>query len=111
MEVAEVYMHLARYNFMYLDENLGIASPIPYADLESIRDKERVREIFARSVDHVNASAAAMTEAALDAETRLYGREVPGWAVLFQLLSHMNEHVGQSVAYARMNDVAPPWSR
>ena len=52
-----------------------------------------------------------MGEEALTAETRLYGRRVAGWAVLFQLLSHMNEHVGQSVAYARMNGIAPPWSR
>jgi uncharacterized damage-inducible protein DinB len=52
-----------------------------------------------------------MSEADLTRMTTLYGRDVPGWAVLFQLLSHMNEHVGQSVAYARMNDVVPPWSR
>ncbi|MDX1577119.1 MAG: DinB family protein [Gemmatimonadota bacterium] len=112
MEVAEVYMHLARYNFMYLDQNLGIAPPegMDYSGLESIRDKERVREIFALSVEHVKEHAAAMTESALAAETTLYGRQVEGWAVLFQLLSHMNEHVGQSVSYARMNGIVPPWS-
>ena len=53
---------------------------------------------------------AALTERDLSRMTRLYGREVPGWAVLFQLVSHMNEHVGQSVAYARANGVVPPWS-
>jgi len=31
--------------------------------------------------------------------------------VLFQLIAHMNEHLGQSIAYARMNGVVPPWSR
>ena len=52
-----------------------------------------------------------MTEDELTALTTLYGRRVAGWAVLFQLISHMNEHVGQSVSYARMNGIVPPWSR
>lgn len=113
MTVAEVYTHLARYNFMYLNENLGIAPPngLDYADLESITDKERIRDLFETSVQHVKTSVAAMTEEALSEKTTLYGRDVASWSVLFQLVSHMNEHVGQSVAYARMNDVAPPWSR
>lgn len=113
MQVGEVYMHIARYNFMYLDENLGIAPPdgFAYADIESIRDRDRVREIYAMSVAHVEAALGAMTPAELTAETTLYGRTVPGWAVLTQLVAHMNEHVGQSVSYARMNDIVPPWSR
>ena len=47
---------------------------------------------------------------AFASQTRLYGRDVQRWAVLFQLLAHMNEHLGQSIAYARMNGVVPPWS-
>ncbi len=113
MPVAQVYMHLARYNFMYLDQNLGIAPPhgVDYSGLEAISDKDEVQRIFARSVEHVNDAVGRMSEEDLVAETTLYGRRVAGWAVLFQLLSHMNEHVGQSVAYARMNGVVPPWSR
>ena len=26
------------------------------------------------------------------------------------LLSHVHEHLGQSIAYARMNDIVPPWT-
>lgn len=113
MEVGEVYMHIARYNFMYLDENLGIAPPdgFDYADIESIRDKEKVREIHEMSVRHVMEQVGALTAAKLDDQTELYGRTVQGWAVLLQLVSHMNEHVGQSVSYARMNGIVPPWSR
>ena len=113
MQVGEVYMHIARYNFMYLDQNLGIAPPngFDYADIESIREKAKVREIYEMSVRHVNEQVGALTEAKLDGETELYGRAVQGWAVLLQLVSHMNEHVGQSVSYARMNGIVPPWSR
>jgi hypothetical protein len=26
------------------------------------------------------------------------------------MIEHASEHLGQSIAYARMNGVAPPWS-
>lgn len=112
MPVAQVYMHIARYNYLYLNTSLGIPVPdgIEMSSLESITDKSRILEIYKRSVEHVQESVAHLTEEDLTATTILYGREVAGWAVLFQLLAHMNEHVGQSVAYARMNGIVPPWS-
>lgn len=112
MSVVEVYMHIARYNYMYLDENMGIAAPVAYADLEQdMPDKAAAVEILAASMDHVRAAVEAMSDADLAAPTTLYGRDVANWAVLFQLVAHMNEHLGQSIAYARSNGVVPPWSR
>ncbi len=112
MTISEVYMHIARYNFMYLEEQLGIDAPhdIDYANLESIADKHVVTEVVQRSIEHVRSSVSNMADVKLTSTTRLYGRDIPGWAVLFQLLAHMNEHVGQSVSYVRMNGIAPPWS-
>ena len=26
------------------------------------------------------------------------------------MIGHLHEHLGQSIAYARSNDVVPPWS-
>jgi uncharacterized damage-inducible protein DinB len=113
MWVAQVYMHLARYNFYYLESSLGIAAPdgIDVPNLETIKDKAQVRVLFERSVVHVRESVTAMTADDLQEPAMLYGRQVGSWAVLFQLLAHMNEHVGQSIAYARMNGIVPPWSR
>ena len=113
--VARVYMHIARYNYMYPDENLGMPAPMgrdEYARWEDeVTDKRRVVEILSASMDHVRAVADRVGEEGLDEPTRLYGREVGQWAVLLQLITHMNEHLGQSIAYARMNGVVPPWSR
>ena len=113
MSVARVYMHIARYNYLYLDGSLGITAPegVDWRNFESVSDKATIEAALAASIEHVRQHVAAMSEDDLTRMTTLYGREVPGWAVLFQLLSHMNEHVGQSVAYARMNGVVPPWSR
>lgn len=113
MPIAQVYAHIARYNFMYLTENLGMHAPhgVDWQNLETLTDKDQIREALEHSVRHVRMMVKEMTESDLTGTTRLYGRDVPGWAVLFQLLAHMNEHVGQSVAYARMNGITPPWSR
>jgi uncharacterized damage-inducible protein DinB len=113
MSIAQVYMHIARYNYLYLDGSFGIKAPdgVDWQNLESVTDKETIVAALRASIEHVRKAAGAMTEENLTRLTGLYGQEVPGWAVLFQLLSHMNEHVGQSIAYARMNGIVPPWSR
>ena len=114
MPVGRVYAHIARYNYGYLANNLGIAAPagLDVANLETeVTGKQEVVDLLRRSGEHVRQHVRAMPESRLAERTRLYGNEVAGWAVLLQLLAHMNEHVGQSIAYARMNDVVPPWSR
>jgi hypothetical protein len=108
-------MHIARYNYMYPDQNLGIPAPMGQEEYarweEEVADKDAVVEILSASMEHVRSVADRVGAEGLDEPARLYGREVGRWAVLLQLLAHMNEHLGQSIAYARMNRVVPPWSR
>ena len=124
--VARVYMHIARYNYMYLEQSMGIASPMGQdaymrweddvtarfqAKTASAADKEWVIEVLSASMDHVRDNLEPMSDSDLAASTRQYGRQVQKWAFMLQLVAHMNEHLGQSIAYARMNGVVPPWSR
>jgi uncharacterized damage-inducible protein DinB len=113
--VAEVYMHIARYNYFYPETAMGVESPMGRAEYDrwedEVRDKDQAVEILAESMEHVRSVAAGMSAEDLNEITRLYGRNVGQWAVLLQLVTHMNEHLGQSIAYARMNQVVPPWSR
>lgn len=39
------------------------------------------------------------------------GRDATVDGVYLRILVHANEHMGQLVAYARMNGIVPPWSR
>jgi uncharacterized damage-inducible protein DinB len=113
MPVARVYAHVARYNYYYPAEGLGVSPPagVELDTMEEITDRDRIVDLLARSGEHVRSIAAVGEESEWDRTTRLYGRDVPRWAVLLQLVTHMNEHLGQSIAYARMNGVVPPWSR
>ncbi|GAA5523299.1 DinB family protein [Aliifodinibius salicampi] len=110
--VEEVYTHIARYNFYYPENSLGIPAPedIDVENIESITGKEEVVAILERSIEYVKEIVRKMDESKLKQETELYGRTVNGQAVLMQLITHKSEHVGQSIAYARMNGVVPPWS-
>jgi uncharacterized damage-inducible protein DinB len=112
MSVATVYMHIARYNYLYPDQNLGVAAPVAYQGFEEeVTEKEDVVAALSASMQHVTDLVATMSDADLEAPARLYGRDVAKRAVLLQLVTHMNQHLGQSIAYARMNGVVPPWSR
>ncbi len=110
--VERVYAHIARYNFYYLENSLGIPAPddVDVENIESITGKEKVVNILARSIEHVKNAIKEMPESKLSEQTEMYGRTVNGQAVLMQLITHKSEHVGQSIAYARMNDIVPPWS-
>lgn len=110
--VEEVYTHIARYNFYYLEESLDIPAPddVDLDNVESITGKEEVVEILRRSIEHVKNQIEAMPDSKIEAETELYGNTANGQAVLMQLITHKSEHVGQSIAYARMNEIVPPWS-
>jgi uncharacterized damage-inducible protein DinB len=105
-------MHIARYNYFYPETALGIAAPadVDVANLESITEKAEITKLLRQSIEHVRLHVSHMTIEDLTRTTTLYRRQIAGWAVLFQLLAHMNEHVGQSVSYARMNGIVPPWS-
>ncbi len=113
MSIERVYMHIARYNYNYPVNNLGMAPPegVDIASLEEQTGKEQVIASLKASADYVREMVGHLPAQALHQKTELYGREVESWAVLFQLLAHMNEHLGQSIAYARMNEITPPWSR
>ena len=45
-----------------------------------------------------------------DKATKLFGRDSTNAGVALLLITHMHEHLGQSIAYARSNGVTPPWS-
>ena len=85
--VSEVYVDMAAGNYLLLDL-LGIKPP---ADLYG--------------------GVTTMGDADMDKPLRFFGRDATVRAIFLRILVHLNEHTGQSVAYARMNGVTPQWSR
>jgi uncharacterized damage-inducible protein DinB len=113
MSVARVYAHVARYNYGYPSQNMGVAAPagVGLDTLERMTDRAQVLALLKSSAEYVRQATRRMTDEQLARPTELYGRTTPQWSVLLQLVAHMNEHLGQSIAYARMNGIVPPWSQ
>lgn len=106
--ISEVYMHVAGGNY-FLATFLGVEAPPRARDLEQkVTKKADVVAELKRSFEHLR-SAASRTED-LEKPVKMFGSTTTNRGVFITMLSHLHEHLGQSIAYARMNGVVPPWS-
>lgn len=109
--VGEVYTHIAQANYMML-RSLGVSAPeaVDMEAIGSLTEKDDIVQALAESNTFVLAAVRDLPEEKLAETVELFGRTLNGEGVLVFILNHMSEHVGQSIAYARMNNVTPPWS-
>jgi uncharacterized damage-inducible protein DinB len=107
---SEVYMHIAGGNY-FLATFAG-AKPPSYdtRNLEKIGNKARVIEELRKSFDYLRMVAMQVSDADLDKPIKMFGYDTTHRGALMAALNHLHEHLGQSIAYARMNGVVPPWS-
>jgi uncharacterized damage-inducible protein DinB len=128
--VSEVYVHMAAGNFLLLDL-IGVKAPAEWysgvtvtgdkrptamihrnEELEkTVTEPARVRAMLKQSLEAVRKAFEAASDADLDKPASFFGEPSTVRAIYLRILVHLNEHTGQSVAYARMNGVVPPWSR
>ncbi|HJW92828.1 MAG TPA: DinB family protein [Thermoanaerobaculia bacterium] len=109
--VSEVYMHIAGGNY-FLATFLGVKPPEDMPkDLEKITDKKDVLAALQKSFDHIRTIMKNTTDADFDKAVKLFGNPTTQRGVYVTMLNHLHEHLGQSIAYARMNNVTPPWSK
>lgn len=109
--VGEVYAHIAQANYGMMGA-LGVSAPegVDVQNIGNLTEKDEIVEVLGQSIEFVKSSVQDLPGSKLSEMTEFYGRTVPGQSVLIGILSHMSEHVGQSIAYARTNEVVPPWS-
>ena len=127
---SEVYVHIAAGNFLLL-ALAGVKPPDEYFPRElasgkdsvqaiiehntklekSITEKDKVGRMLKASLDAVREQFSKLTPADLDKPADFFGDKTTVRRVYLRILAHVNEHMGQSIAYARVNGVVPPWSR
>jgi uncharacterized damage-inducible protein DinB len=109
----EVFMHIASTNYYFLNK-MGHKPPtdFPSADVDKIgTDKTKVVEWLKRSLEAVKQAHAHVTPADLRTTATFLEHPVTYEGLYLRILVHANEHMGQLVAYARMNGIVPPWSQ
>lgn len=126
--ISEVFVHVAAGNFMLL-EVVGAAAP---ADLygqvpglaeerfwglvrrndeleKTVQEKAAVTDVFKRSLQAIHTSFNQADDGTLDRRLHFFGEETTVRRVYMRLLSHLHEHMGQMIAYMRINGMSPPW--
>ena len=63
------------------------------------------------SFDYMIEALRYMTPADQVTEASWFGQTTDGIGIVGLSVMDMHEHLGQSIAYARMNRIVPPWSR
>ena len=117
--VKEVLLHIVYGNQLLL--NIATNSPSREAVMTQIEknakgeseavSKEKIAAMLTESFAAVRKSLAGIRSASsLTREVDLFGKPAPLGAVLADLDTHVGEHLGQLIAYARVNGIVPPWS-
>ena len=109
--VGEVYSHAGGANY-YLLSYLGGKMPDGFSpDHEkTVTKKSDIIKMLKDSYEYARNFIPTLKEEDLDKEVELPFGKFSQRSVLFIVITHGHEHLGQSIAYARMNGVTPPWS-
>jgi uncharacterized damage-inducible protein DinB len=109
--VSEVFIHIGGANYLF-PSLLGIKAPEGFSkDMEkTVTDKAKVVELLKQSFVQVRDAIMKTPDADLDKPTVMFGNQTTVRGVFFTAANHMHEHLGQAIAYARMNNVVPPWT-
>ena len=105
-------MHLALANF-YLLSITGPKMPddMKSEDLEkTVTSKPQVIDWLKRSLEAVKAAHLSVKPADLQRVVKVENRSATVDGMYLRIIVHANEHMGQLIAYARVNGITPPWS-
>jgi len=106
---AEVYLHVAEANY-FLASKMG--GHMPYEEMYmDLTDKDKIDGILKESFKSAAKLAANLTEEDLNKTVNTPFGDMSLRNFMISLLNHSHEHLGQGIAYARMNGITPPWSK
>lgn len=117
----EVLQHIAADNYL-LPAMMGIAPPaetgINGKDFKTAMafekrsmTRDQVIAELTKSFAFLKASMNGMPDAQLNAPLDVFGQKSSNRGMWITTATHLHEHLGQLIAYARSNKVTPPWSK
>ena len=111
--VSELLLHVSGANYGFPTMMTGTA-PAPGYKREgfekSTTDKAKIIEQLNKSFAYAIASVQAMTNADFAKAEKKLGPDANDGDVIYLLVVHSHEHLGQSIAYAREIGIVPPWT-
>lgn len=111
--VAQVCAHIISANYFFASK-LGAKLPegLKMETLEmDLKTKDAIAAELKRSYEVVINAVKNTPDASLASKIEFpFPGEYTGMSAILIVLAHSNEHLGQLIAYGRMNKITPPWS-
>jgi len=117
----EVLLHVAADNYLI---PISMGKPAPATTGISATDyktaemfekrkltKDQIVAELEASFKHLHEAMGLTTDANLKENIKFFGEDWSRQRAMLATVTHLHEHLGQMIAYARSNNVAPPWSR
>jgi uncharacterized damage-inducible protein DinB len=108
----EVFLHVSGANYMF-PGMWGVKAP-DGLDLKNIEksttDKAQIQKTLAASFEFARAAIRGIPDDGWDRSVQMFGKPASVRAVCLTMVTHLHEHLGQSIAYARVNGIVPPWT-
>ena len=80
------------------------------ARLKQLPDDQLIA-VMDQAMRRLGAALGGLSRATINTPIRYYGQSTLPRAATTHTLNDLHEHLGQLVAYARMNTIVPPWTR
>ena len=116
--VGEAFMHVASEFYVYAPLAYGAqrSSLIPrgqdsFRKFESMSTKEDVLKHLQEGFAYAKQQITGVDASQLTGSRKLFGGDHNIIETSFAMTDDLHEHLGQLIAYARMNGVTPPWSK
>jgi uncharacterized damage-inducible protein DinB len=109
--VSEVYMHVAIANFFLLRQAGAKVENAPKMAADTEKTVKEKAEVIRWLKDSYDAARKVYPPADPQRAVKFFGADSKVENIYLRMLVHNHEHMGQSIAYARMNGIVPPWSK
>ncbi len=114
--VSEVLMLAAFEGYAFIPSSFGgkpmdLGSREEMAKIRATTDKAEVVAHLKKAFGYAKSQVQALDAATLTGKRKVMGMDMTVSETQIHISGDLHEHLGQLIAYARMNHVVPPWSK
>jgi len=109
----QVFLHVAQMNYL-VPSFMGIQPPMGKDELIKLdsqtMEPAKIRQMLRDSYAWAEKAIIDTPDSDLETKVEFFGMKWTKRSAMLLLMSHSHEHLGQLIAYARANNVVPPWT-
>ncbi len=112
--VSEVLALIASEGYGFVPTSIGGKAGASREELTALRtttDKAKLVDAVNKAFAHAKSELEAIDPAQMTGRRQVMGKSASAIDAALAIGGDMHEHLGQLIAYARMNKIVPPWSK